>query len=127
MKQWVADLKKNDPRRLYAVSTARKITEVDDYSATHYIQGVGRTRGLNGPRTNWDFEESYGQMDIPIIAHEIGQWPVYPKWSEIEKYAGVLKARNFEEFMSMAEKNGIADQDLDFCMASGALNQLMYK
>ncbi len=127
MKQWIADLKKNDPRRLYAVSTARKITEVDDYSATHYIQDVGRTRGLNGPRTNWDFEESYGQMNIPIIAHEIGQWPVYPKWSEIDKYQGVLKARNFEEFRSIAEKNGIADQDLAFCWASGALNQLMYK
>jgi len=106
MKDWVAALKKHDPRRLYAVSTARKITEADDYSATHNIQGIGRTRGLNGPRTNWDFEESYGKMDIPIIAHEIGQWPVYPKWSEIEKYSGVLKARNLEEFKSVAAKNG---------------------
>ena len=127
MKTWVADLKKNDPRRLYAVSTARKITEVDDYSATHYIAEVGRTRGLNGAHTNWDFEETYAKMDIPIIAHEIGQWPVYPKWTEIKKYKGVLKARNFEEFKAVAEKNGIADQDVDFTRASGALNQLMYK
>ncbi len=127
MKQWVAKLKAKDPRRLYAVSTARKITEVDDYSATHHIQGVGRTRGLNGARTNWDFEETYSQMDIPIIAHEIGQWPVYPQWSEIAKYTGVLKARNFEEFKVQAEKNGIAGQDVQFAMASGALNQIMYK
>lgn len=127
MKTWVADLKKNDPRRLYAVSTARKITEVDDYCATHYIPEVGRTRGLNGAHTNWDFEETYAKMNIPIIAHEIGQWPVYPKWTEIEKYKGVLKARNFEEFKVQAEKNGIADQDVDFARASGALNQLMYK
>lgn len=127
MKTWVRDLKKNDPRRLYAVSTARKITEVDDYSATHYIAQVGRTRGLNGPRTDWDFEETYAQMNIPIIAHEIGQWPVYPKWTEIDKYTGVLKARNFEELKKEAEKNGIADQDEDFARASGALNQLMYK
>ena len=127
MKDWVAELKNHDPRRLYAVSTARKITEADDYSATHNIQGIGRTRGLNGPRTNWDFEESYGKMDIPIIAHEIGQWPVYPKWSEIEKYSGVLKARNLEGFKLVAAKNGIVDQDEVFCNASGALNQLMYK
>ncbi|UNY97876.1 hypothetical protein MQE36_12365 [Zhouia spongiae] len=127
MKKWVKDLKEKDSRRLYSVSTARKITEADDYMATHYIQNVGRTRGLNGAHTDWDFEKVYSQMDIPIIAHEIGQWPVYPSWSEIAKYKGVLKARNFEEFKAVAEKNGIADQADDFKMASGALNQIMYK
>ena len=127
MKKWIADLKKRDNRRLYAVSTARTITEVDDYAATHNIQGVGRTRGLNGARTNWDFEETYSKMNIPVIAHEIGQWPVYPRWTEIEKYTGVLKARNLEEFKVQAEKNGIAAQNEDFVKASGALNQIMYK
>uniref|UniRef100_UPI0032172B42 glycoside hydrolase family 2 TIM barrel-domain containing protein n=1 Tax=uncultured Draconibacterium sp. TaxID=1573823 RepID=UPI0032172B42 len=127
MKQWVADLKEKDPRRLYAVSTARTITEVDDYCATHYIKDVGRTRGLNGPHTDWSFEDVYSKMNIPIIAHEIGQWPVYPRWSEIDKYTGVLKARNFEEFKHQAEKNGIGDQSDDFADASGALNQIMYK
>lgn len=127
MKEWMAELKKKDPRRLYAVSTARTITEIDDYSATHYIKDVGRTRGLNGARTNWNFEESYSQMRIPIIAHEIGQWPVYPRWSEIQKYTGVLKALNFKEFKMQAERNGIGDQADDFADASGALNQIMYK
>ncbi len=127
MKQWVADLKMKDPRRLYAVSTARTITEVDDYNATHYIKGGGRTRGLNGAHTDWDFEETYSKMNIPIIAHEIGQWPVYPQWTEIDKYTGVLKARNLEEFKEQAEKNGIGDQDVPFAKASGALNQIMYK
>jgi hypothetical protein len=127
MNQWVADLKKKDPRRLYAISTARKITPLDDYSATHYIQGVGPTRGLNGPHTDWDFEDVYSKMDIPVIAHEIGQWPVYPRWTEISKYTGVLKARNFEEFKAEAERNGVVDQSEDFARASGALNQLMYK
>jgi len=127
MNQWVADLKKKDPRRLYAVSTARTITASDDYTATHYIQGVGRTRGLNGPHTDWDFEDAYSQMDIPVIAHEIGQWPVYPRWTEISKYTGVLKARNFKEFKAEAKRNGVADQSEDFARASGALNQLMYK
>jgi hypothetical protein len=127
MKTWVDDLKKKDTRRLYSVSTARTITGADDYNATHYIKGAGRTRGLNGARTDWDFEEVYGQMHIPIIAHEIGQWPVYPRWSEIDKYTGVLRARNFEEFKKQAQKNGIADQSDDFADASGALNQIMYK
>ncbi len=127
MEKWVANLKAKDSRRLYAVSTARKITSTDDYSATHNIQGVGRTRGLKGAHTDWDFQDVYSKMDIPIIAHEIGQWPVYPRWSEIEKYTGVLKARNLEEFKAQAELNGITDQSEDFAMASGALNQIMYK
>jgi hypothetical protein len=127
MKEWIADLKTKDSRRLYAASTARQITNTDDYSATHNIPGIGRTRGLNGPRTNWDFEETYSQSDVPIIAHEIGQWPVYPRWSEIEKYTGVLKARNLEKLKELAEKNGIAWQDEAFANASGALNQIMYK
>lgn len=127
MKSWIGELKKKDPRRLYASSTARQITEVDDYMATHYIPDLGATRGLKGPKTDWDFEETYGKMNIPIIAHEIGQWPVYPRWSEIEKYKGVLKARNLQEFKLQAEKNGIASQSDDFANASGALNQIMYK
>jgi beta-galactosidase len=127
MNGWISQLKTRDPRRLYAASTARQINESDDYSATHNIQGIGRTRGLNGARTNWDFEEAYGKMNIPIIAHEIGQWPVYPRWSEISKYTGVLKARNFEEFREVAERNGIDWQSDDFANASGALNQIMYK
>lgn len=127
MNGWIEELKNRDPRRLYAASTARQINAADDYAATHYIPDVGRTRGLNGARTDWDFEETYGKVEIPIIAHEIGQWPVYPRWTEIEKYSGVLKARNLEEFRAVAEQNGIADQSDDFADASGALNQIMYK
>ncbi len=127
MENWIKKVKENDPRRLYALSTAREITPTDDYSATHNIPGLGRTRGLNGPRTNWNFEESYGKAKIPIIAHEIGQWPVYPEWSEIDKYTGVFKARNLKEFREMARNNGVIEQDKDFHAASGALNQIMYK
>lgn len=126
-KEWVRDLKSSDPRRLYSVSTARKVTDVDDYMATHYVQGVGGTRGLKGARTDWDFEEIYSQMSIPTIAHEIGQWPVYPRWSEIDKYIGVLKARNLEEMRAVAIENGIVWQTDKFVEASGALNQIMYK
>jgi len=127
MGEWITNLKTKDPRRLYAASTARKINDSDDYSATHFLQGIGSTRGLRGARTDWDFEDVYNKVDIPVIAHEIGQWPVYPRWIEIDKYTGVLKARNFEEFKTVAEKNGIVHQDIDFSKASGALNQILYK
>lgn len=128
MESWMKPLRAKDSRRLYAVSTARKIMPVDQYMATHYIDGLGSTRGLRGgASTAWDFEDVYSQSNIPILSHEIGQWPVYPKWEEIKKYTGVLKARNLEEFREQARKNRIEEQNGEFVAASGALNQIMYK
>jgi len=127
MGAWVEEIKMEDPRRLYSISTARKITPADDFSVTHHIPFIGRTRGLNGPGTDWDFENTYSQANIPIIAHEIGQWPVYPLWNEIEKYTGVLKARNLQGMYEVAKQNGIEWMNKELHAASGALNQIMYK
>lgn len=128
MQTWIEPYRKEDKRRIYAVSTARKVMQTDQFMATHYLPGIGATRGLKGgASTDWDFEDAYAKSDIPVIAHEIGQWPVYPRWSEIKKYTGTLKARNFEEFRVQAQKNHIDNQNEDFVRASGALNQLMYK
>ncbi|QIL40293.1 glycoside hydrolase family 2 [Pedobacter sp. HDW13] len=127
MQEWIRKVKKEDPRRLYAVSTARKITEVDDYMVTHNIPGVGGTYGNSINKTDAGLEKNYSKATIPIIAHEVGQYPVYPEWKEIDKYKGVLKARNLEGFKEMAKKNGIVSQDVDFHKASGALQQLLYK
>lgn len=128
MESWMVPLRESDSRRLYSVSSARKVMPVDQFMATHYLPGIGGTRGIKGgASTNWDFEDTYSKSDIPVIAHEIGQWPVYPKWSEIKKYKGVLKARNFELFREQARQNKIENQNEAFVAASGALNQLMYK
>lgn len=128
MESWMKPFKETDSRRLYSVSSARKIMPMDQFMATHYIDKLGSTRGIRaGARTNWDFEDVYSKANIPIIAHEIGQWPVYPNWNEIKKYTGVLKARNLEEFKKQAHNNKIEEQNEDFTMASGALNQIMYK
>jgi len=127
MESWLKPFKEKDPRRLYAVSSARKITELDQFIVTHYIDKLGGTRGLRGATTDWDFEKVYSQSKIPVIAHEIGQWPVYPRWDEIKKYTGVLKARNLEQFREQARKNKLESQNEAFVQASGALNQLMYK
>ncbi len=127
MESWLEPYKESDSRRLYSVSAARKIMPVDQYMATHYVPGVGGSRGMHGASTDWDFEEVYSKSPVPTIAHEIGQWPVYPRWDEIKKYTGVLKARNFEEFYEQALANGVAHKNDDFADCSGALNQLMYK
>ncbi len=127
LERWIREAKDRDPRRLYAASTARTITNECDYSATHYINNVGLVRGTIKPDNDWDYESVYGPNKIPIIAHEIGQWPVYPQWDEIKKYTGVLKAGNLKVFKEQAKINGIEHQSGDFQKASGALNQLLYK
>jgi len=126
--EWLDQYKRTDPRRLYSVSTARKITPVDQFIVTHHIEGLGDTRGQKGgASTEWDFENIYSRSDIPVIAHEIGQWPVYPDWKEITKYTGVLQAKNLEVLRSIAEEHKTLEQADDFRKVSGALNQLMYK
>jgi beta-galactosidase len=127
MQEWIKKLKATDSRRLYAVSTARKIMPVDDFSATHNIPNVGGTYGLQGPRSDYDLEKNYSKSNIPILAHEVGQFPVYPLWSEIDKYTGVLKARNLEVCRASAVANGLEKQDEVFHKASGALQRVLYK
>jgi beta-galactosidase len=127
MQEWMKKLKTADSRRLYAVSTARKIMPVDDFSATHNIPNVGSTYGLQGARTDYDLEKNYSRSNIPILAHEVGQFPVYPLWSEIDKYTGVLKARNLEVCKASAIANGLEKQDEVFHQASGALQRVLYK
>ncbi len=127
MEKWIQKAKQDDPRRLYAVSTARKIMPVDDYMVTHYIPDAGYTYGNSYNATDAGLEAHFQKANIPIIAHEVGQYPVYPDWNEINKYTGVLKARNLEGFKAMAEKNGIAAQSQAFHQSSGKLQQLLYK
>lgn len=128
LESWIKPYRQTDHRRLYASSTARKINPSDQFAATHYIEELGSTRGLRGGASlDWDFEDIYSKALVPVIAHEIGQWPVYPRWSEIKKYRGTLSAMNLEEFALEARRNGVYDQNDDLVAASGALSQMMYK
>jgi beta-galactosidase len=127
MKTWVAAAKARDPRHLYAVSTARQITDVCDYAVTHNYPGVGWVRSQLRNHTDWDYENLYTQTKIPCIAHEIGQWPVYPEWDELAKYKGVLRPWNLEPYAEQAKKTGLYEQDRDLQQASGALSVLIYK
>ena len=64
---------------------------------------------------------------IPVVSHEIGQYEVYPNFHEIEKYTGVLKARNFEVFRDRLKETGMLDWADDFFYTSGKLSVQCYK
>lgn len=125
--RWIQEIKTHDPRRLYAVSTARRIIPQDDFNVTHAIPNVGWCRDRIDSFNDWDYENIYSKAPVPIIAHEVGQWPAFPVWSEIKKYRGVLRARNYEHFRALAESNGVAQLDKEFRSASGAISMRLYK
>ncbi len=135
LQTWVGDLKaaeefsENDgwQTRLYTISTARTLTAVDDFYVTHHYPNVGGVRQWMFPRTNWNYEELYAQTTTPTVAHEIGQWPVYPDWREITKYTGVLSAENLKALKAEAAENGVLQFNEAYHFASGMQSRLMYK
>ena len=128
MGKWMNDCRAFDPSRLYLASTAREISPGDDYTTTHRHPEVGMVRGRFRPSTDWDYEDVYGKTRLPVVAHEIGQWPIYVDWKhELAKYTGVIRPYNLEHYRDVAVKSGTERFWPRFCKASAHLNRLMYK
>ncbi len=127
MDGWMRELKSRDPRRLTMVSTARTVAPSDDLMVTHLYPGVGPVRCRFRPGTDWDYEDVYSRTKVPTIAHEIGQWPVYPLWTEIAKYDGLLKPFDWEAMRREAERHGTIRFNRAYHRASLKTNRFMYK
>lgn len=125
--KWISEERAYDPRRLYACSTARAVTPADDYAVTHSYPGIGGVRQWMNSHTAWDYEKQYSRATTPCIAHEIGQWPVYPDYAEIGKYTGVLRPWNLEGFRDLAEKNNTLRFNREFHQASLQQCLMLYK
>lgn len=63
----------------------------------------------------------------PVVSHEIGQYCTFPNFKEIEKYTGVLQARNLEVFRERMQEAGLLDLAEDYFEASGKLAVECYK
>ncbi len=79
------------------------------------------------PGTVKDYTREIKGVTVPVISTEIGQFQVYPDYREIDKYTGVVRARNFEIFRDRLKQNGMLNQADDFFRASGALAVLCYR
>lgn len=84
---------------------------------------------INGryPSTNVNYAGAISKCTVPAIGTEVGQYQIYPNYSEIGKYTGVLKPWNFEVFRNRLKANGMRDQATEFFRASGALSAICYK
>ena len=143
LNEWVEYGKKYDSRHLYASSTNLEAMgkylplKGDQYQVAHgaKVNGQRFERRMGGyfnteiPNTMNNYAHTlvspYNRC--PVITHELGQWEVYPDFSEIAKYTGVLSPRNMEIFKSVLEQKGMGDMAADFLNASGKLATLLYK
>ena len=128
MGEWVAEHRKYDPRALCYASSARKLTSADDFSLSHVVPGKGLAREKLFPRTDWDYEDIYSAAKIPTVAHEIGQWPVYPIWDELfAPFTGTMRPWNLTRHRDTAAKKNALRFQKEYHEASAKLNRLIYK
>ena len=121
--------KEKDARHLYAACAGWPELPASDYHVLHQRNGKPYRlhAGPLGPSTDVDYRGVLDGCPQPAIAHELGQWCVYPDYREIPLYTGSLRARNLEGFRESLRRNDMLDQAHDFAWASGKLQCLMYK
>lgn len=134
LKTWCSYWKKRDPRRLHTSGAGWPKVDESDFHNSPEPRIYGWYDGLNScinskpPASNYNWQHHLeGQGNKPVLSHEIGQWCVYPNFDEVEKYTGVLKARNYEVFKGLLEEKNLFHKARDFFMASGKLQSLCYK
>ena len=129
--QWVEHFRAADPRRLYTPDTGWSLIDSPgpvtnaDYLAVGRI-GAGRVRGESG----WfgrDYGNSLRGVNVPVVAHELGQWCAYPDFDIIQKFTGFMRAGNYEIFRDSAAAHGVLKQNKDFAQASGRFQLACYK
>jgi hypothetical protein len=128
----VPALQARDPRHLYASTSAPdNVRRPDNYfvsAGPHWENLRGGPRfESNPPNTDFDYREYVGKLDRPVVAHELGQWTVFPDFREAAQYDGPLQPRYLESYREAMERNGMFDQAGAFLRASGALQVALYK
>lgn len=128
----VADInevvKRMDSRRVYTGASVGGSWQWQPRSDYHVKAGA---RGLDWanriPSSMDDFRSRIDTVRQPYVSHEVGQWCVFPDFSEISQYTGVNQPKNFEIFRETLAGNHLESRARDFLMASGKLQTLCYK
>lgn len=134
----VLKLKKQDPRRFYTATTfsfqkghGLAPEPNDDFFITQYTKkGWIRGQGVfnsESPNFDRDYQKSADSIGVPLIAHEVGQYSVFPNLKEIPKYTGVLEPLNFKTIRNDMRKNNLYALADSFTLASGKFAALLYK
>lgn len=150
MREWLDSLRHTDPRRLYCFGANnwlgwRGAQDGEDYMVTCRVGGGDRfdthTRSsfsfadaedggiLNGtrPGTSKDYTHAVTLCPRPIISHESAQFQIYPDYSDIVKYKGILKPYNMQVFRERIKNNGMLQHVKEFHETTGKWAVNCYK
>lgn len=117
-----------DPRRVYTGASVGNGWKWQPHNEYHVKAGArGLTWANSRPESMSDFRANIDTVKQPYVSHETGQWCAFPNFSEIRKYTGVNKARNFEIFRDILNDNNMGGLSHEFMLASGKLQAICYK
>lgn len=131
LSRWVERYRREDPRRLYTTGTGHTereilaLSEGTDYLAIHRNGGMMLRR-----ESGWfgrDYAESLADVNVPVIAHEVGQWAAYPDYDIIKKFTGYLRPGNYEIFRDSMKAHGLLEKNWLFAVKSGQFQFECYK
>ncbi len=77
--------------------------------------------------TQNSYENEVALSDIPLVAHEIGQFQVCPNLNEENMYRGVLQSNALRIYREQMKEKGLLSKAEEFYQASGRLAVQLYK
>ncbi len=125
--KYVKYWKKKDNRRVYtgaSIGGSWPLVPESEFIVRSEARGLPWGKR---PESMFDYKPKIEKYKVPYVAHEMGQYCVFPNFKEIEKYTGVYKAKNFELFEEDLNDHYMGDQAKDLLLASGKLQVLCYK
>ncbi len=128
---WVAHYHAEDPRHLYAPGTGWNWLDAPGpVKGADYLVNVREGRFPLRGASAWfggDFDAALQGVDVPMLAHELGQWCAFPDFSVIKKFTGYMRPGNYEIFRDSMADHGLLGRDRDFAQASGRYQVICYK
>jgi beta-galactosidase len=122
-----------DPTRLYTDQTGfGRIPAPSRHDADFYVQSCNwhppkKIYDAASNDTTEDFSAVIAHTDRPLIGHEHGQFTMYVRPSEAEKYTGVLRPSWLESVLETLEAKGMTARLDAYIQASGRHIARTYK
>lgn len=141
MERFIARNKQDNRRFVTGKINGRPLLESFDFASSHSVNQK-RVRHHMGwpprpetnllyhmsPNTNYDYSEPISEFPKPFLAHEIGQYCVFPDYQhELPKYTGSVRATVLDIQKDQMEERGMTKLAPAFSMASGCWQMELLK
>ncbi|MFS0880554.1 glycoside hydrolase family 2 protein [Metabacillus niabensis] len=124
LNQFVQYAREWDPTRLYTDNTGFGELPANDREGDFYIPTLNwhppyHINEAAVPNTTTDFREVTRLEGKPLIAHEHGQFTMYVRPEEAQKYKGILKPSWLESIQETLQLKGLEHRVNEFIEATG--------